>query len=369
MKVPAIGGVMVAVLVGTANAQFVGRPIPLGVGGSNIGEVTVNNNQSFCCGGTLGAPVIGNADGNLYILGSNHVIGRLNLAVNHPGQDIIQPSLTDLQCSQDHTNAVANFSTLVPIKFASGTTNVVDVAIAKAISGDVSENIAVIGGIAQSTVTATIGLAVQKVGWTTGRTLGTVQSVSAIIDVVLVGAQVAQECNLGGSGQSARFINQIEVGPFPNQFFQSGNSGSLVVTQEACPRAVGVAIGIDDTNGYTIVNPFGSVLKALNVKMAGTCTPAAEAIAQAEAANPYAETNAQVNQIVERHRKELIKIDGVVGINTHIGERPGEIVIELEVEPDKVDAAARVAPSSLEGVPVEVSPVHTGVGGVRVQHH
>src|ERR1041385_1931282 len=147
-------------------------PISLGTSGGNIND----RSKAFCYGGTLGA-LVEDANKAQYILSNNHVLARTNAA--KLGEDIIQPGLIDQSpvCAQDSSDAVADLSAFVSIKFKGKgaiPTNTVDAAIAQVRPNkvDSSGRIIDIGVISNATVEPAIGLAVKKSGRTTGLTSG-----------------------------------------------------------------------------------------------------------------------------------------------------------------------------------------------------
>lgn len=241
------------------------RPILLGTSGSNVNDF----GGPYCCGGTLGALV---TDGSkFYILSNNHVLARVNKA--SVGELVIQPGLIDRKCQVDLVDAVASLSDFVRIKFASGRRiplNSVDAAIAEVLKdsqgnplvGDTGE-ILEIGVLDSGTQGPVIGLAVQKMGRTTKRTFGTIESIDTTVDIGY-GRSCGKEATL-----VARFVNQIIV--TPGSFSAGGDSGSAVVTVEAetstKPKAVGLLFAGSST--HTIVNRIDDVLQALGVVMPG----------------------------------------------------------------------------------------------------
>jgi hypothetical protein len=197
------------------------RPISLGVSGGNINSLI----SSECFGGTLGS-MVQNRQSKQFILSNNHVLADINKA--KPGQPIVQPGLADVSCAQDPSTEVATFTRAIPILFG-GTPNGVDAGIAAVKPGDVNSTILNIGGIASSVAEPTVGMSVQKMGRTTCYTTGTITAVG--VNVLRI---------VYGLGKVAIFRNQIKIGT--NGFSSAGDSGSLIVTQESCPRAVGLAV-------------------------------------------------------------------------------------------------------------------------------
>lgn len=339
------------------------RPIPLGISGGNIDCV----NRRCCTSGTLGA-LVQDGSGNQYILSNNHVLARSRSGKNRRaiGEPIVQPGLVDAApvCAKNPQTAVANLSRWVPIRF--GHKNLVDAAIAQTISGDVDssgtiENIGAISGTIVPSGSVTLNMQVQKTGRTTCLTSGSVVALDVTVRV-----RYPRICGLVGGG-AARFLHQIIIGD-SLPFSASGDSGSLVVTREGCPRAVGLlfADGTDQQgNSLTVINPIDQVLSALNVSMVGGCSSATQsAIAQNSASTAHTQSSASPTQtpdfqqamararsVKQRHEDELMAIPGVVGIG--IGRSSNSMpVIVVFVNSSGRQVASKI-PSQVDGVPVE----------------
>lgn len=216
------------------------RPLPIGV--------SVASN-SFCAAGTIGC-IVERAN-NKYILSNNHVLARENQA--SIGEDIVQPGRYDNKPKcENHLDAdkVADLSEFVPLKF-DGSDNLVDAAIAELSTADFTcATLSNFYGLPSSTpVAATLGLPVKKVGRTSGFTSGTVVAINATINV-----------GYGAPGV-ARFVGQIVTS---KHFSKSGDSGSLVVTDDGNSNPVGLLFA-GTNNGLTILNPIGDVLNSFSV--------------------------------------------------------------------------------------------------------
>jgi hypothetical protein len=316
-------------------AGFETRPIDLGVSGGNIHSF--NKKHTFCFSGTLGSEVQ-DGSGKKFILSNNHVLDDTNKGKR--GDPIVQPGLADVACVQTPGDAVANLSRSVKINFGGGT-NTVDAAIAEVIPGDVSSNILTIGPIASTTVAPTIGLAVQKQGTTTCLTSGMISAVGAHGKIKY------------GAGKVANFVNQIII---DGSFSAAGDSGSLVVTQETCPQAVGLVFAGSSMPAQTIANPINSVLSKLHVSMTGGCPMVRTAPQAAEQAG-----NATVSQdlvdsataVRDRHEDELMKIPGAVGTAIGMSDTPGQPAINVYIE-KMTPEAQNAAPKEVEGLPVKL---------------
>jgi hypothetical protein len=321
------------------------RPIELGVSGGNINSFGMAGRRRFCFSGTLGS-LVQDSSNNQYILSNNHVLADTNKAKR--GQLIVQPGLVDTgpPCTKMQGDAVATFSRDVKIKFGKAK-NMVDAAIAAITTGDVSADILNIGAIASSVVDPpTIGLGVQKMGRTSCLTMATISAVSMNGTINY------------GSGEKAKFVNQIVI---DGGFSSAGDSGALIVTQDACPQAVGLlfAGGVDQTGTQlTIANPISAVLSGLNVTMVGSCTPAAAldtAAPDVMAGNVGMSKDvvASATAVRDRHEDELMRIPGAVGTAVGASDQPGQpaIVVYVKRMTPEVQAAA---PKEVEGMPVKL---------------
>lgn len=217
------------------------RPVPIGVS-SGHGGVTA---------GTLGARVV--AGGRHFALGNNHVYANNN--AGSPGDPLLQPGVADGGRAPDHT--VATLHDFEPIAFCQGRLhcpwNRMDAAIAITTPDDVGSATPDDGyGTPRTTpVEATLGMAVQKYGRTTGLTRGRVTGINAVIDVSY-------------RAGTARFEDQILISG--DGFSAGGDSGSLIVSDGvlmADRRPVGLLFAGSPTS--TIANPIGVVLDRFGV--------------------------------------------------------------------------------------------------------
>jgi hypothetical protein len=219
------------------------RPVPIGV---SVG----NNNE--CASGTIGCVVT--KSGKSYILSNNHVLARENDAAL--GEPIVQPGRYDNRpkCANNlSTDQVAVLSEFEPIKF-DGQANTYDAAIAEYITTDfVCATPSSYYGLPGTTpVDAYVGQAIQKVGRTTSLTTGTVTAINATV-------------NIGYTHGTATFTGQIVTS---SSFDKSGDSGSLVVTNDAAASPVALLFaGTND--GTAIVSPIAPVLSRFGVTICG----------------------------------------------------------------------------------------------------
>lgn len=351
----AIGFIAMALASQPAAAQVecvqqlpVMRPIQLGVSGGNINNV----NNVECEGGTLGA-LVQNKSGQQFILSNNHVLAMVNRA--RKGQLIVQPGLLDTRCQQIQNDSVATFTRAVPLKFGKADVNIVDAAIAEVSPGMVSATILNIGGIAGTVVVPAVGMSVQKMGRTTCLTTGTISALHVNLPIAM------------GPGLVARFNDQVMIRV--RNFCFGGDSGSLIVTQESCPRPVALLFAGAKDDSLTLANPIGRVLRQLSPKpgefsFVGSCSPstAAAAVQPNDLDGGLGLAKADVDAaaaVRDRHERELMRVPGALGTGIGASDEPGHPTVEVYVSrlTPQVDA---VTPEAVEDVPVkliEISPV------------
>ena len=97
-----------------------------------------------------------------------------------------------------------------------------------------------------------VGLSVAKSGRTTGFTTGSITSINTSVSV-----QYTASCGGGGKKTTVTFTNQIVI--TPGTFSAGGDSGSLIVTNNASHNPVGLLFA--GSSSATIANPIGQVLQ------------------------------------------------------------------------------------------------------------
>jgi hypothetical protein len=218
------------------------RPVTVGVSGGNINDRTKKGAYIYCSGGTIGCVVY--KSGKNYFLSNNHVFARQNKAAI--GEDIVQPGLIDVNCSQITNDIVADLSQFVTIVLKRTANNKVDAAIAEIRPTTTFTPATECGYTPSSSVaTATVGMLVKKCGRTTEYTEGQVTGVNVTVLVSY-------------SGGTARFINQVQFSGMSD----SGDSGSLIVTQSGNNP---VALLFAGSTSTTIGNPIQEVINAFGV--------------------------------------------------------------------------------------------------------
>lgn len=243
------------------------RPAP---GGVSIGHYKIT-------AGTLGAVVVDASTGKMAILSNNHVLANSNDASF--GDPIYQPGPIDGGGPDDKIGTLLRFA---PISFGEDeptcdlaetyvrfsnwiagvigsshritakrydpqATNYVDCALAMPISQDVVTEEIIDLGVPSGTVEGYLGMKVAKSGRTTKTTKGAITYVNATIQVGY------------GAGKIATFHDQYLSG----YMSQGGDSGSLLVTDEDNPKAVGLLFAGSDST--TVYNPIKHVISALNI--------------------------------------------------------------------------------------------------------
>ena len=315
------------------------RPIRLGVSGGSINSFETFRQQRFCFGGTLGSLVEDSA--GQYILSNNHILARTNKA--RPGEPIVQPGLVDNNCMRQPSDIVATLSRAVKVSFNRRRPNTIDAAIAAVNPGDVDSQIRNIGSISSTTLAPSPGLSVQKMGRTTCLTTGSIQAVGV--------SAIVSYNDFNPRKKRARFVNQIVTS---SSFSSPGDSGSLIVTNESCPRAVGLLFA-GSSDGTTIANPISNVLSGLGVTMVGSCSAAPSSAAEIAQDNMGVPTEAvtSATAVRDRHSAELMSIPGAVGTGIGIADQPGQAAIEVYVKQITPEIKA-AAPTRLEGLPVRL---------------
>jgi hypothetical protein len=204
------------------------RPLPAGVSVGNANE---------CAAGTIGAIVL--KGGTRYMLSNNHVLARVNAASN--GERINQPGRYDAKPACGQTEQVGALTQFVPISFSGN--NTVDAAIASISQSSTCSMVNNLYTPSSTVVSPSVGLAVKKVGRTSGLTSGTISGINVTINV-----------NYGVG--VARFVNQIYVA---SNFIRSGDSGSMMVTQNGNNP---VGLNFAGSGGQSFANPIGPALQA-----------------------------------------------------------------------------------------------------------
>ena len=317
-------------------------PIRLGTSGSVVGDLrSTTGTGRDCFAATLGSAIYCN--GVLHILSNNHVLAQSNDGITPPGTDVLQPGARDTMCQEAGT-VVADFvGDVVP----DGVNNV-DAALAAARPGAVDPQGAIldIGAPCAEPAPAFIGMPVAKSGRTTGLTFGTVFALNVTVNF------------FKPDGSTVTLTNQIAISPGDPQFVKAGDSGSLVVTDDADHRPVGLlhAAGRNSTfanPAADVVNAFAGYCAPGGLSFAGrVCGPAAATLALRQDAMEWA----AARQVQERHTGWLMRLPSVVAVGlAHASDSDGTPALVVFLEGPRVPAGL---PRTLDGVPVRA--VETG---------
>lgn len=221
------------------------RPVPIGISTGHP-DITA---------GTIGARVKDQA-GNLYALSNNHIYADSNQA--KIWDRVLQPASFDGgSLPEDEIGRLADF---IKIDFNGGN-NIVDAAIALTDSSllDTSTMPGGYGPPNMATRTAYIDQAVQKCGRTTGCTSGYISEISVTLNVCYEGTLLV--CS-----KYARFFDQIGISP--GSFSSGGDSGSLIVSNDAARNPIALLFAGSST--LTFGNPIDAVLSSFNVTIDGS---------------------------------------------------------------------------------------------------
>ncbi|PLX23241.1 MAG: hypothetical protein C0600_15100 [Ignavibacteria bacterium] len=235
----------------TVNAltQRFTRPVPIGCSTSNWNE---------CVGATIGVRVRNGT--NYYVLSANHVFARNNYA--SLGEKIVQPGRGDVSCAYITSDEVGQLADYQQLVFSYSASNTMDAAIATTTPALTGTATPLDGYGTPNNVTklASIGMEVQKYGRTTGLTVGKVYAINTT---------VVLSYSVGG----IRFVNQIVVEPKKKNstFVDGGDSGSLLVTNDASVNPLGLVFG--KSSNYAIVSPIDPILQRFNVEIDNGTSP------------------------------------------------------------------------------------------------
>jgi hypothetical protein len=290
------------------NAERWPLPVPTGV---SVGHPDIT-------AGTIGARVT--RDGEFFVLSNNHVLANVNRG--SPGDPILQPGSYDGGASPG--DAIATLTDFEPIKFCTvyfiwiicQQSNSIDAAIARSTAGALG--FATPGGeygslegygapssvlqaaygnpsiIGDENLAQLIGVAVQKYGRTSGRTVGSVDGANATVDVCY-----DQSCTL-----VARFVDQLIISP--GGFSAGGDSGSLIITNDAAKNPVGLLFA--GSSSTTIANRIDLVLNRFGVTVdAGAIAAPTIDVAATDIATPAGvtvETGTTVTVTVENRGQQ-----------------------------------------------------------------
>lgn len=208
-------------------------------------------NDNECASGTISCVLaVGTTQ---YILSNNHVFARENAA--SLGEQIDQPGRYDTKCGP--SGGVASLVYFQPISFNSGT-NTVDCAIAELLTaGMPATSTAAINKYtpAASPVAPIVNMAVEKTGRTTGLTSGKIGAINVTVSVQYSASNIAT------------FTGQIYIS---GRFSSAGDSGSLIVTNDANHSPVGLlfAGSSNSTFGNRMIDVMNNLQAGFNSSIA-----------------------------------------------------------------------------------------------------
>jgi hypothetical protein len=249
------GKASITVTIGTASQQTTDlwfRPVPVGVSTGNYQSVSA---------GTIACRVV-DASGNVYALSNTHVFAPNDIdGQGEIGDIVTQPGLYDVaDHTYDSSLRLGIVSAYKPIDGSIFAFNTIDAALALTDRSSLSNTTPVaLGGYgAPNSVTkaATLNMAVQKFGRTTLLTHGTITGINATTAVGYA------------DDWYAWFTGQIIV-ETSGVFEQAGDSGSLVVTDDAAANPVGLLFAGNADGTMATVNPIGNVLEYFHVAIDG----------------------------------------------------------------------------------------------------
>jgi hypothetical protein len=228
------------------------RPVPIGVSTGNYQDVSA---------GTIACRVV-DGTGNVYALSNTHVFAPNDITGSGEVGDIVtQPGLYDVpNHSYDAGLYLGTVTAYKPINGSIFAVNDIDAAIALTdkdhLGNSTPAGLSGYGVPNSATKTAALNMAVQKFGRTTLLTKGTITGINATTAVGYA------------DNWYAWFGGQIVV-ETTGQFLQPGDSGSLVVTDDANANPVGLLFAGNADGTMAIVNPIDSVLQYFHVAIDG----------------------------------------------------------------------------------------------------
>ena len=223
------------------------QPVPIGVSTGHP-DITA---------GTIACRVKDKDGPNVYALSNNHVYAAENDA--SIGDNILQPGPFD--GGIDPEDASGTLSDFEPIVFGRRFKNEIDAAIALSSTANLGTATPVGGyGTPNSTIVgAVLDQQVQKFGRTTELTKGKITGVNATV-------------NVRYSSGIAKFVKQIIV-ESETRFIGAGDSGSLLVTDNADLNPVGLLFAGNSDGTFAIANRIDLVLDRFGVIVDGEAPP------------------------------------------------------------------------------------------------
>src|SRR5262249_39429384 len=190
-------------------------------------------------------------------------------------------------------------------------------AMAELVPGAMDSSGAILGiGAISSVIKAPrVGLAVAKSGRTTGLTQGNIVAIDA--DVVV---KYRRGCGKGKKFK-VEFTNQVIVqGPRHKLFSDSGDSGSLIVTDNSCHQPV--ALLFAGGGSSTVGNPIQDVVNALGVRFVGDSSACSDL--NTDSVSQISRTDLErASAVKKRHLAELRSLPSVIGVGVGASDDDG----------------------------------------------
>jgi hypothetical protein len=250
------GKASITVIVGGTSTpkttDFWVRPVPIGVSTGNFEDASA---------GTIACRVV-DANGYVYALSNTHVFAPNDIDGSGELGDIVtQPGLYDWPT---HVYApglwLGVLSAYKPIDGSIMALNTIDAAIARTDAATLGTSTpTALGGYGvpnKVTKAAALNMAVQKFGRTTQLTKGRITGINATTAVGYA------------DDWYAWFTGQIIV-ETSSAFILPGDSGSLMVTDDAAANPVGLLFAGNAEGTYAIANPIDGVLQHFKVTIDG----------------------------------------------------------------------------------------------------
>ena len=213
------------------------------------GGVSVGHAQTTA--GTLGGYVQDQESGELLILSNNHVLANQNNC--QAGDPIFQQGPLD-----GGQEPIATLLRWVPLDFSLSGSNQVDAAVARPVSEGIADlSILNLGPGPNALAPAALGMAVQKCGRTTERTVGG--------KITCLDASFRVDYAYGGTRRAA--FRDLIVISSTDRFSQPGDSGSFIITHEADPKLTGLLFAGNASGSFSLANHIQPVFSALRVAL------------------------------------------------------------------------------------------------------
>lgn len=235
-------------------------------------SISLGNDRSA---GTMGALVRDRASGDLMGLTCNHVTGGCNNTP--PGMPVVSPGVLDVTAQTDQIRMIGRHARVLPLR--QGQAHVVtdhntDVALFTIARQEwVSSSQGEHYDTPEEIAAPEIGLAVEKVGRTTGHTTGILRDAMETDLLIPYKHTTYLNPDTQVTFQGVCYFADVKVVRGASGVFAAaGDSGSLVVTQGGPGnrrKAVGLLIGAGARTGFGYILPLQQILTRLDVQLVG----------------------------------------------------------------------------------------------------